>query len=106
MRQLLPKLLYENTKLPKDIINLINDFTTCDCIEISRFVNYNRIHLQECIDCGFQHSQFIRHRYNCPRCYKKQNPKSTRCKICHQCLIKENPTMRCLDCDDFFISRG
>lgn len=100
----LKKSLLLYSKYPSDLINIIIQYTLCNC---TRSINTRIIRIQqaECFYCGEKVSSIIKdiNKTICRRCRHTVYFSSKSCKICHDCIIENhtNP-VECLDCDNIF----
>lgn len=97
-------ILYNETNLPKDIINTIINFTHCDCNKqkIKKPVIIKNLKCYYCDVINISSSPNIK-KTICNYCKKFIYFK--KCIICHTCLIDEKqPVIKCLECNDNIIN--
>ena len=101
---MLTDLFLTNTELPKDLIHIIVDYTECNCIP--GYHKILKIQRNKCKYCKQFSTTMTSHARNCDYCSRLLRFKDKKCVICHQCLIKEQRVMKCIDCDDLIVKFG
>ena len=92
------------TDIPKDLINIIVEYTECDCVK--SYQKLVRIQRNRCRHCNRVSPTMCSHQSICNYCNKLLRFKDKKCKICHYCLVKDRPVFTCLECEDLIWKFG
>lgn len=102
------------TILPKDIINVIIDFTYCDCKQKKKnnLMTIKQVKCNYCnnftstsnnfmkLECNNCNNTFINDRYYFRNRLRRNGKiKKGRCQICHSCLVRKKRVRKCYDCE-------